>query len=94
MRRPILNNSNPGQAAYDPFLGSGATIIAAESTGRVCLSMEINPLYVDVAVKRWQVFTGEAATLDGDGRTFEAIAETRPGGMKAERDDNSHAEDA
>jgi DNA modification methylase len=93
MRRPILNNSSPGQAIYDPFLGSGTTVIAAETTGRVCLGMEIDPRYVDVAVRRWQAFTGDKATLDGDGRTFDAIAEIRLGEMKAECDDDPHTED-
>ena len=63
MRRPMLNNSNPGQCVYDPFMGSGTTIIAAESTGRVALGLEIDPLYVDVAVKRWEDFTGRKAVL-------------------------------
>jgi DNA modification methylase len=79
MKRPIENNSSPGQAVYEPFSGSGTTIIAAEVTGRVCHAVELLANYVDVAVQRWQAFTGEAATLDGDGRTFEAIAaERRP----------------
>jgi DNA modification methylase len=79
MKRPIENNSSPGQAVYEPFSGSGTTIIAAEVTGRVCHAMELLGNYVDVAVQRWQAFTGEAATLDGDGRTFEAVtAERRP----------------
>ena len=59
MRRPILNNSSPGQAVYEPFMGSGTTLIAAETTGRVCLGIELNPAYVDVAVERWQRFTGK-----------------------------------
>lgn len=70
MRRPILNNSSPGQAVYEPFMGSGTTLIAAETTGRVCHGIELNPAYVDVAVERWQRFTGQAAVLDGDGRSF------------------------
>lgn len=74
MRRPIENNSSPGQAVYEPFSGSGTTIIAAEMTGRACHAIELNPLYVDVAVKRWQEFTGKAATLEGDGRTFAEVA--------------------
>lgn len=78
MRRPMQNNSNPGQAVYDPFLGSGTTLIAAETSGRVCLAIELDPLYVDVAVRRWQAFTGSSATLLDDGRTFERIAEDRP----------------
>jgi DNA modification methylase len=77
MRRPILNNSSPGQAVYEPFMGSGTTLIAAETTGRVCLGIELNPAYVDVAVKRWQQFTGRDAVLEGDGRTFNEIAEGR-----------------
>ncbi|MGE0425424.1 MAG: site-specific DNA-methyltransferase [Reyranellaceae bacterium] len=77
MRRPILNNSSPGQAVYEPFSGSGTTIIAAETTGRVCLAIELDPAYVDVAVLRWQAFTGKQAVLEGDGRTFDEIAPVR-----------------
>jgi len=54
LRRPILNNSSPGQAVYDPFMGSGTTIIAAETTSRVAYGIELDPAYVDVAVERWQ----------------------------------------
>jgi len=79
MRRPIANNSSPGQAVYDPFLGSGTTIIAAELTGRAAITIEIAPAYVDVAVQRWQNFTREAAVLDGDNPSFDQIAaERRP----------------
>ena len=77
MRRPILNNSSPGQAVYEPFSGSGSTIIAAETTGRACHAMELDPAYVDVAVLRWQAFTGETAVLDGDGRSFDEIRSER-----------------
>jgi hypothetical protein len=77
MRRPIENNSSPGQAVYDPFLGSGTTVIAAEMTGRSCIGLEISPAYVDVIVNRWMDFKGEVATLDGDGRTFDQIAAER-----------------
>ena len=74
MKRPIENNSSPGQAVYEPFSGSGTTIIAGEMTGRAIHAIELNPAYIDVAVKRWQDFTGKAATLEGDGRTFDEIA--------------------
>jgi len=77
MRRPILNNSSPGQAVYEPFMGSGTTLIAAETTGRVCLGIELNPAYVDVAVERWQRFTGQAAVLTGDERTFDDLKAER-----------------
>jgi DNA modification methylase len=72
MKRPIENNSSPGQAVYDPFVGSGTTIIAAEMTGRACHAIELSPAYVDVAVTRWQNFTGQEATLEATGEAFEA----------------------
>lgn len=77
MKRPIENNSSPGQAVYEPFSGSGTTIIAGEMTGRHIYAIELNPAYVDVAVKRWQDFTGKQATLDGSDTTFEQMAEER-----------------
>ena len=83
MRRPILNNSSPGQAVYEPFMGSGTTLIAAETTGRVCLGIELNPAYVDVAVERWQRFTGKAAVLDGSGESFGDLVIGRRGSTGA-----------
>jgi len=77
MKRPIENNSSPGQAVYEPFSGSGTTIIAAEITGRACHAIELNPVYVDVAITRWQDFTGEKAVLDGDGRSFAEVGTER-----------------
>lgn len=77
MRRPIENNSSPGEAVYDPFLGSGTTVIAAEMGGRNCLGLEIDAAYCDVIVQRWAAFTGEKAKLDDDGRSFEEIAGDR-----------------
>ncbi len=77
MRRPLLNHTRLGEACYDPFLGSGSTLIAAETCGRICYGMEIDPRYVDVAVLRWQRFTGKQAVLDGDRRTFDEIARAR-----------------
>lgn len=72
MRRPMVNNSNPGQLVYEPFSGSGTTLIAAQTCGRVCLAIEIDPVFVDVAVRRWQAFTGKVATLNG--KTFDEVA--------------------
>lgn len=77
MRRPILHHTNHGETIYEPFSGSGTTIIAAESVGRVCYAMELNPAYVDVAVLRWQTLTGKNARLEPDGRTFEEIGASR-----------------
>jgi len=77
MRKPIENNSSPGQAVYEPFSGSGTTIIAAETTSRVCYAMELHPPYVDVAVKRWQQFTGKEAILESSGKTFAEVEAER-----------------
>ena len=71
MRRSIVNNSRPGQTIYDPFLGSGTSLIAAEMTGRICQGLELNPAYVDVVVRRWQLFTGRAAMHQASGRSFD-----------------------
>jgi len=75
MRRPIVNNSRPGQAVYDPFLGSGTSLIAAEMTGRICYGVELNPAYVDVVVRRWQGFTGRAAMHQASGQSFDERAQ-------------------
>src|SRR5690606_32731058 len=77
MRRPIVNNSRRGDLVYEPFAGSGTTIVAAESTGRVCLAMEIDPRYCDVIVERWQAFTGSPAILYGDDRSFADVKDER-----------------
>ncbi len=77
MRRPIINNSSRGDAVYDPFSGSGTTLIAAEMTGRRCYAMELSPAYVDVGVRRWQEFTGAPALHAETGRTFEQLASAR-----------------
>jgi DNA modification methylase len=69
MRRAIINNSAKGDAVYEPFAGSGSTLIASESTGRICLAMEIDPRYCDVIIERYARHSGKAATLV-DGRTF------------------------
>ncbi|MGG5890588.1 site-specific DNA-methyltransferase [Falsiroseomonas sp. HC035] len=74
MRRPILNNSAAGDAIYDPFLGSGTTLVAAEATGRICYASDVDPRYVDVAVQRWQRVTGRTAVLAGTDRGFGQIA--------------------
>lgn len=76
MKRPIENNSSHGQAVYEPFSGSGTTIIAAEMTGRFCYAVELNPSYVDMAVTRWQDFTGKKAVHES-GKTFDEMAASR-----------------
>ena len=77
MRRPMENNSLPGQLVYDPFSGSGTSFIAAEMLGRGCIGLEIEPGYCDVVVQRWQEFVGGTAVLDGGGGTFAEVAAAR-----------------
>ena len=77
MRRPIENNSSAGQAVYEPFSGSGTSLFAAEMTGRAYHAVELSPSYVDVAVLRWQAFTGQQAVLEGSGATFAEVRALR-----------------
>jgi DNA modification methylase len=77
MRRPMLNNSAPGELIYEPFSGSGTTIIAAQSIKRRCYAAELNPEYVDMAVMRWQDYSSRSAVLLGSGETFDAISKER-----------------
>ena len=73
MRRPIVNNSSPGQAVYEPFSGSGTTIIAAETTGRCAYAMEIFPAYCDMACRRYQEFSGDKAIHEETGKSFDEM---------------------
>ena len=63
-------HSEVGSAVYDPFLGSGTTLIAAEKLGRVCYGIEVEPRYVDVTCRRWAQMTGQTPTLEGTGQAF------------------------
>lgn len=77
MRRPMLNNSAKGDSVYEPFAGSGSTIIAAESIARRCFAMEIDPRYCDVIIERWQTLTGSSALHESDGRSFTEVKNER-----------------
>jgi DNA modification methylase len=79
IRRPLLNHTKRGELVYDPFLGSGTTVAAAEVTGRVGRGLEIEPKYVDLAVLRWQALSNREACLEGYGRTFARIKAERLG---------------
>lgn len=70
--------SNERNIVYEPFAGSGTSIIAAECTGRCMRAIEIAPAYVDVALRRWRkLFPDQPVKLDGEGQTFEAVARAR-----------------
>lgn len=73
----MLDVTHAGDVVLDPFMGSGTTIIAAEECGRVARGIELDPKYVDLAVRRWEQVTGKTATLAGSGETFAAVAERR-----------------
>lgn len=79
MRRPILNHTKRGELVYEPFLGSGTTLAAAELTGRICVGIQLDAKYVDVVVQRWEQLSGKEATLEASGRTFRDVAEARKG---------------
>src|SRR5437867_1881637 len=87
MRRPIINHTKRGAVVYDPFLGSGTTLVATELTGRVCCGLQLDPNYVDVIIGRWQNMSGQEATLDGAGATFQEVQLQRrqPAGVAAAR---------
>jgi DNA methylase len=73
----LLDCSNRGDSVLDCFLGSGTTLLAAEHTGRICRGIELDPLYVDTAIRRWQNLTGQDAVRVKDGKLFREIeAET------------------
>jgi DNA modification methylase len=72
-----LNHLRRGELVYDPFLGSGTTLAAAELTERVCHGLELDPKYVDVIIMRWEKLSGKQATLDGSGATFEHVKQGR-----------------
>ena len=69
--------SRRGDIVLDPFMGSGTTILAAERVGRKASGLEIDPLYVDAAIRRWQGFTKRDAILKATGQTFSEVAEIR-----------------
>ena len=64
--RALRNSCRPRDLVYEPFAGSGTTIIAAEETGRRCVAIEIDPRYAQLAIERWELFTGQTAVqVDG-----------------------------
>jgi DNA modification methylase len=77
MLRAINNSSRNGTSVYDPFVGSGTTIVAAEMSGRIALTIEIDPSHVDVALIRWQKFSGKNAILESTAQTYAELAAER-----------------
>ena len=69
--------SKRGHIVFDAFMGSGTTLIAAEKTGRIAYGLELDPAYVDVAIRRYETYTGKVATLAETGQTFDEVAAAR-----------------
>lgn len=77
MLRPILNSSAKGDAVYEPFSGSGTTLLACEQFDRRCFALELEPAYVDIAIRRWQDQAKGEAILESTGRTWSEMAAER-----------------
>jgi DNA modification methylase len=73
----LIDLTNRGEIVLDPFLGSGSTLIAAENTGRVCRGVELDPLYVDVIIRRYATATRTTVILANTGEPFENVASRR-----------------
>jgi DNA modification methylase len=73
----LLDLTNRGDIVVDPFLGSGSTLLAADSTGRVCRGVELDPLYVDVIMRRYEAATGDPSVLLETGEAFDVLAAHR-----------------
>ncbi len=76
---PMEQHTRPGEIVLEPFTGSGSQIVAAERLKRRCWALEIEPAFVDVAVRRWEKGTGKQAVLDGTNKSFAEVAEERLG---------------
>jgi len=79
IEKALANSSKNEDIVYEPFSGSGSTLIASEKTNRICYGLELDEKYCDVIIKRWQDFTGNQATLENTNKTFEQIQEERDG---------------
>lgn len=75
--KPMRKHTQPGDVCFEPFSGSGTQLLVAQQLGRVCCAIEIQPVFVDLAIRRWQTMTGGHATLVGDGRTWAELASER-----------------
>lgn len=84
----IRDVSHRGERVFDPFLGSGTTLLAAERAGRRCAGLELSPAYCDVIVRRWEEMTDKEAVRDADGATFAAAAAAREAATSDKRTDD------
>jgi DNA modification methylase len=73
----LIDLTNRGEIVLDPFLGSGSTLLACENTGRACRGVELDPLYVDVIIRRYETATGNFVTLADTGESFAELTDRR-----------------
>jgi len=88
----LLDVTNRGDIVLEPFAGSGSTLLAADAVGRVCRAIEIDALYRDLAIRRWEQMTGEEARLSGTGETFVQVRARRLGEAGAQKSDANEAD--
>jgi 23S rRNA G2445 N2-methylase RlmL len=86
----ILDCTARGELVLDPFLGSGTILVAAERVGRRCRALELDPFYVDTAVRRWQALTGDVARDARTGRAFDEVAAERAASPAATAEEACH----
>ena len=83
IERAVTNSSRRGGVVLDPFAGSGSTLIACQKTDRAARLMELEPVYADVIVRRWQEFTGQTAVCGVSGASFEQVSAERRSAAEA-----------
>jgi DNA modification methylase len=95
--RPMRKHTQRGDICFEPFSGSGSQLVAAEGLARRCYAMELEPVFVDVAVRRWQTLTGREAVLESSGQTWQQVYSERGGeatGSEKRRRGNAAAQRA
>jgi hypothetical protein len=90
----LLDVTNRGDIVLEPFAGSGSTLLAAEAVGRICRAIEIDGLYCDLAIQRWQQLTGQEARLSETEETLAQVRVRRLGGAHAQRASNANDVDS
>ena len=89
----ILDVTKRNDIVLDAFLGSGSTLIACEKTGRICYGIELDPIYVDTIIKRWQEYSGKEAIHEESGKTFNELAKTMSNNSNIKNPNNSEIND-
>ena len=81
LRDALVDLTDRDEIVLEPFAGSGSTLIACQQAGRVCHCIELDPLYIDVILKRYEAVAGQAATLEETNETYDELTRRRRGGV-------------